>query len=286
MTRIIERLSDVAGGYRALLCDVWGVYHNGIAPFDEAIAALRAFRDGGGTVLLLTNAPRPADSVQSYLDAMGAPRDSHDAIMSSGEACQRALGDGLHGRRFHYVGPQRDLHMLEQAGLLPEPLETAEAILCTGLDDEETERPEDYAGRIADWVARGLPMLCANPDIVVDRGHERLWCAGAIAHDFAAAGGQVVWFGKPHGEIYAQSLSRLGELMGTAPPPGEILAIGDGIATDVAGATAVGLDCLFVSGGLAAAEIGGTPDRPDPARLNAWLRDHGATPRFSIGQLR
>jgi len=286
MTRIIERLDAIAQDYRALLCDVWGVYHDGLHPFPEALAALRAFRERGGTVLLLTNAPRPAASVQHFLDRLGAPRDSHDAIMSSGEACQRALADGHFGRRFHYVGPERDLHMLSDAGLASEPVERAEAILCTGLDDEETEHPGDYASRIADWVARGLPMLCANPDIVVDRGTERLWCAGAIAQAFAEAGGRVIWFGKPHAEIYEQSLSRLAELMGRTPDRAEILAIGDGVATDVAGAAAAGIDCLFVTGGLAAAEVGDDPAHPDPERLARWLDAHGVSPACAIGRLR
>ncbi|MEM1346823.1 MAG: TIGR01459 family HAD-type hydrolase, partial [Pseudomonadota bacterium] len=192
-TRLIERLDTISHAYDALLCDVWGCYHNGLQPFPAAVAALQGFRARGGTVVLLTNAPRPAASVAQFLDGMGAPRDSYDAIMSSGEACVRALGARAHGERIHYVGPERDLHMLAQAGLAPATLDEAEAVLCTGLFDDSRETPEDYAEAITAWRARGLPMLCANPDVVVDRGTQRLWCAGALAEAYARAGGEVIW---------------------------------------------------------------------------------------------
>ena len=286
MTRIIERLDEVAGGYRAVLCDLWGCYHDGIAPFPAAVAALRRYRAAGGIVVLLTNAPRPAAHVRRFLDAMAAPTDTHDAIMSSGEACLGALAEGRHGRRILYVGPDRDRHMLADAGLAPASLDEAQAILCTGLENEAEETPDDYAGRIADWRARGLPMLCANPDIVVDKGEVRLWCAGAIARAYAQAGGEVVYFGKPHRPIYEMSFGLLKRLAGAQVAPEEVLAIGDGISTDIRGARDYGLDALFVSGGLAARELGGDPERPDPARLEAWLAAEGERPDYAIGRLR
>lgn len=286
MTEIIERFEEVAGRYRAVLCDVWGCYHDGITPFPAAVAALRAVRRAGGIVVLLTNAPRPAASVQSFLDAMGAPRDSYDAILSSGAACQRALADGSVGQRFHYVGPDRDLHMLTDVGRAPVPVAEADAVLCTGLEDDARESPDDYAGRIAEWTARGLPMLCANPDIVVDRGTQRLWCAGALARAHEAAGGRVVWFGKPHVPIYAQAFALLGEIAGETVPAEAVVAVGDGIATDVKGAADCGIDCVFVTGGLAAAEVGEDPEHPDPRRLEAWLAAHGQAPAYAIGRLR
>ena len=286
MTRIIDSLDEIAGGYRALLCDLWGCYHDGLRPYTAAVEALQRFRARGGIVVLLTNAPRPAESVRRFLDAMGAPADSYDAIMSSGEACQRAIRSGMHGRRFHYVGPSRDLHMLEDAGLSPVALDEADAILCTGLFDDRTETPADYAGAIAAWAARGIPMLCANPDIVVDRGAERLWCAGALAREFTRAGGEVVWFGKPHATSYEQSFARLAEIAGAPVPPGDVLAIGDGIATDIEGARAAGLDACFVTGGLAAREVGRDAEHPHPDRLAAWLAAHGEAPAYAIGRLR
>lgn len=285
MTTIIESLDRIAGDYDAVLCDLWGCYHDGIRAYPAAMAALRRFRARGGAVILLTNAPRPAPSVEKFLAHIGAEPDTWDAIVSSGEACQKALTSGVYGSRFHYVGPERDFHMLTEAGLAPAPLEEAGAILCTGLRDDRTEAPEDYAAEMDAWAARGLTLLCANPDIVVDRGNERLWCAGAIAQRYEAAGGDVLWFGKPHPPVYQRCREVLDEL-GRPAPDRRILAIGDGILTDVAGADRQGLDCLFISGGLAAEEVGTDPEAPDPARLTDWLAAHGASPRYTIGRLR
>jgi len=286
MTRIIQSLDEISGAYRALLVDLWGCYHNGIAPYPAALAALRRYRAGGGIVVLLTNAPRPAASVRRFLDRIGAEPDSYDGIMSSGGACRRAIRSGAFGERFHYVGPARDLHMLTDLGLAPLALDEAGAILCTGLDDDLTETPDDYAGRIAAWRERGLTLLCANPDLMVDRGEQRLFCAGSLARAYEAAGGKVVWYGKPHGPTYDQAFDLLAELSGSAVPRDRVLAIGDGIGTDVRGALDYGLDAVFVTGGLAASETGGDPEHPDPALLESWLADHGAAPKFAIGRLR
>lgn len=283
--RIIDSLSGISDGYDAIFCDLWGCYHNGVEVYPAAVAACKAFRKKGGTVILLTNAPRPAPSVKRMLDRMGAPEDSYDRIVSSGAACQAALTGGRFGDRFHYVGPDRDLHMLGDVGLEPAPLEQATAILLTGLRDDSIEGPEDYAGEIADWAARGLPVLCANPDIIVDRGHERLWCAGAIARDFEAAGGEVIYFGKPHLPVYDRCHEVLREL-GRNIPKGRVLAIGDGILTDVPGGIAAGLDTLFVTGGLAAQDLGPDPEHPQQDLLDAFLAESGLTPQFAIGRLR
>jgi HAD superfamily hydrolase (TIGR01459 family) len=284
--RIIQSLSEVWAGYDAILCDLWGCYHDGISPYPAAVEACRAFRRRGGRVVLLTNAPRPAESVRRFLDHIGAPPDSYDTIVSSGAACQAALESGAFGRRIEYVGPERDLHMLTDLGLDPAPADEAEAVLVTGLRDDRTETPADYAGEIAIWAGRRLPMLCANPDIVVDRGDERLWCAGAIARDYEAAGGRVVWYGKPHRPVYERCFAVLDELGGGAVDRARVLAIGDGIATDVEGGIRAGLDVLFVTGGLAAAELGPDPEHPDAPKLDAFLADHGLGPRFAIGRLR
>jgi len=286
MADIIGSFAEVSGRYRALLCDVWGCYHDGIRPFAAAVDALTRFRAEGGIVVLLTNAPRPAPSVAAFLDKIGSPRESYDAILSSGEACQRAIRAGTHGTRFHYVGPERDLHMLGDVGFSPMAADAADAILCTGLDDDACETPDDYAERIEAWRALGLPMLCANPDIVVDRGPERLWCAGAIAMAYERAGGEVIWYGKPNAPIYDQAFALLAELAGGPIAREQVVAAGDGIATDVAGAIAYGIDAIFVSGGLAAAEVGTDPEAPDPDRLRAYLTAHGAAPRHAIGRLR
>ena len=284
--RIVQSLAEIGGAYQALLVDLWGCYHDGLAPYPAAVAALRAYRAQGGIVILLTNAPRPAHSVGAFLDRIGAPGDSYDGIMSSGAACQRALTSGNYGHRFHYVGPPRDLHMLTDLGLEDTALDRADALLCTGLRDDQTETPADYGATMADWRARGLRLLCANPDLFVDKGDQRLLCAGALALAYQQAGGEVVWFGKPHRATYDQSFELLAELAGREIARREVLAIGDGIGTDVKGGLDAGLDVLFVTGGLAASELGADPEHPDPARLDAYLAEHRFAPRYAIGRLR
>lgn len=284
--RIVQSLAEISGGYDAILCDLWGCYHNGIRPYTAAVEACRTFRERDGLVVLLTNAPRPAGSLRPFLDRMGAPRDSYDAIVSSGGACQAAIADGAFGKRIQYVGPDRDLHVLTDTGLDPVPPDEAEAVLVTGLRDDRAEHPDDYAGEIARWVGRDLPMLCANPDIVVDRGDERLWCAGAIARAFEARGGRVVWYGKPHPPIYERCFRVLEELADRPIPRERILALGDGVGTDVKGAAGMGLDVVFVTGGLAAAELGADPEHPEPERLDAFLAENGVRPRYVMGRLR
>jgi len=284
--RIVQSLASVGGAYQALLVDLWGCYHNGLATYPAAVAALRAYRAQGGIVILLTNAPRPAASVVAFLDRLGAPADSYDGIMSSGTACQRAVASGEFGRRFHYVGPPRDLHMLTDLGLEDIALDDADAILCTGLRDDTVETPSDYLEAIADWHARGLKLLCANPDLVVDRGEQRLHCAGSLALAYEQADGEVIWFGKPHRATYQQSFHLLEELAGREVARDKVLAIGDGIRTDVKGGLDAGLDVLFVTGGLSAGDVGADPEHPDPERLDAYLTEHGVAPLYAIGRLR
>ncbi|MEO1331708.1 MAG: TIGR01459 family HAD-type hydrolase, partial [Pseudomonadota bacterium] len=206
--RILDRFEEISAGYDVLLCDLWGCYHNGVEPYPAAVAALQAFRRQGGAVVLLTNAPRPSGAVKLHLDAMGAPEDSYDAIVSSGDATRAELAAGRFGRRIHIVGADRDRPVWEGLDLAHAPLEEAESILCAGLRDDSVETPADYADLVAGGVARDLPFACANPDIVVDRAEARLWCAGAIARDYAAAGGRVFYFGKPHAPIYHLVLSK------------------------------------------------------------------------------
>ena len=284
--RIIDSLSEISSDYDAIFCDLWGCYHNGIEPYEAAVQACTDFRQQGGVVILLTNAPRPAGSVKSLLDGMGAPEESYDQIVSSGAACQAALTDGDHGSAFLYVGPERDLHILTDVGLEPVAEDDADAILITGLRDDMTETPEDYAEDIAFWVTRGLPMLCANPDIIVDRGEQRSWCAGAIARDYERAGGDVAWFGKPHQPIYDRCHAVLSDLAGREVPKDRILAIGDGILTDVPGGIKAGLDTLFVTGGLSSTEFGPDVEHPQQAPLDQFLTEQSLTPRFAMGRLR
>lgn len=290
MTPIISSLADIHDQYDALFCDLWGCLHNGIAPFPAAVAALQGFRAGGGRVVLLTNAPRPRASVAKQLDSIGVPRDAWDTIATSGDSARFALFQGVVGTRVYHIGEQRDLTFFEPIGLLEDcpdiarvPLAEAEGIVCTGpfdaLADPDVNRADFLYAK-----QKGLKLLCANPDIVVDRGETREWCAGALAKLYTEMGGESLYFGKPHPPVYDLARRRLAEL-GTDIPDGRVLAVGDGVLTDIAGAQGEDLDSLFISGGLAAAETRTKTD-PDPDALATYLAAEMRTPTYAIGQLR
>jgi HAD superfamily hydrolase (TIGR01459 family) len=291
MTEIIRSL-DEATGYSALYCDLWGCLHDGMRAFPDAVAALERFRGRGGRVILITNSPRPAGDVARQFDALGAPRSAWDAIVSSGDAAQAAMAAGQFGRRVYHIGPERDLGFFSHPDGRPiaverVPIEEADGIVCTGLFDDRAETPDDYRATILYGKTKGLKLLCANPDVVVDVGDRRIYCAGAIAAAYTAAGGRSYYFGKPHPPIYALARARLRELVGFETPPDEILVVGDGIATDIEGAMGENLDALFVAGGLAAGETATTPTSgPDPARLAAFLAEARLEPRLAIAYLR
>lgn len=292
MTRIIDSLADIAAPYDALFCDLWGCLHNGVKPFPEAVDALQYFRALGGRVVLLTNAPRPASFVQATLDKMGVPRDAYDLIVSSGDAARDAMFAGAVGRKVWHLGPAKDEGFFTeippewegQPGIERVSFEEAEGIVCTGPFDEINEVPEDYRPKFLAAKMRGLPMLCANPDIVVDLGDRRIYCAGALAALYEEMGGQAMYFGKPHPPIYDLARRRLSSL-GLAEDA-RILAVGDGINTDVAGAVGEGIDCLFVTSGLAHDQFGPDLDHPEPELLADWLRARQQDPQFSIARLR
>ncbi|HEY0274907.1 MAG TPA: TIGR01459 family HAD-type hydrolase, partial [Paenirhodobacter sp.] len=242
MTRIVQSLAEISKPYDALLCDLWGCLHNGVAPFAPAIAALQAYRAGGGKVVLLTNAPRPSKYVIQSLDKMGVPRDVYDLVVSSGDAAQDAMFAGAVGHKVWHLGPDKDDGFFSeipaewqgQSNIQRVPFDEAEGIVCTGPFDETTEVPEDYRPRFLLAKGRGLPMLCANPDVVVDMGERRIYCAGALAALYEDMGGSAFYFGKPHPPVYDMARRRLTALGG--PRDLNLLAIGDGINTDVAGA--------------------------------------------------
>jgi HAD superfamily hydrolase (TIGR01459 family) len=292
MTEIISSLDEIGPGYRVLLCDLWGCLHDGVRAFPAAVAALERFRARGGRVVLLTNSPRPAGDVGRQLDMLGAPRSCYDAIVSSGDAAQAAMAAGQFGRRDYHIGPERDLGFFLHPDGSPirverVQLDEAEGIVCTGLFDDRTETPDDYRATILYGKTKGLRLLCANPDIVVDVGDRRISCAGAIAAAYAAAGGRSYYFGKPHPPIYALARARLRDLSGFEVPPDEVLAVGDGIATDIEGAMGENLDALFITGGLAAEETGTTPGAgPDPVKLEAYLARSRLEPRLAAAYLR
>ncbi len=291
MSEIISKLSDVSGRYDALFCDLWGCLHNGFHPFPEAVEALRAFRAKGGTVVLLTNAPRPKPSVLRQLDRIGVPRDCYDEVVSSGDASQAAMVAGLVGRKVYHLGPAKDngfftemAEGLDASAIRRVPLEEAEGIVCTGLFDDQTETPEDYRATLLYAKNKGMKLLCTNPDIVVDMGDKRVYCAGAIAALYTEMGGESYYFGKPHPPIYDLARRRLNAIRKVADD--YILCVGDGITTDIQGGIGEGLDTLFVSGGLAAEEFGDDPLDPDPEKLEAFFARHRLSPLMVIPVLR
>ena len=292
MTEMISSLAQVSHRYRAVFCDLWGCLHDGKTPFPAAVAALQAFRAQGGVVVLMTNAPRPFGSVAAQLDRIGAPRDCYDLIISSGDAAQPALVTGAVGRRVAFLGAEKDMPFFTdlppalKGHAAPEivPMAEAEGVVCTGLRDDETETPEDYRADLALAKARGLTMLCANPDIVVDMGEKRLWCAGALAKDYEARGGAVLYFGKPHPPIYDMARRALAEKFETIGND-DILCIGDGPWTDVLGGQSEGIDTLFITGGIAAKHFGPDAAQPDPALLEAWLDSEGLAPTYAMAHL-
>lgn len=292
MTRIIDSFDQVSDNYEVAFVDLWGCLHNGVTAFPAAIAALEKFRDKGGIVFLLTNAPRPKASVKVQLDGLNVPRNLYHEVATSGDAARAALGSGSFGRKVFHIGPERDLPFFEPTEQIPGladiqrvPLAQAESVVCTGLFDDQTETPEDYAAILLEAHNRGLRMLCANPDIVVDLGHKRIYCAGAIAAAYTERGGDSLYFGKPHPPIYDLARNRLTALMGRVIPDKRIICIGDGINTDISGALGEDLDCLFITGGLAAKETG-TDRQPDAAKLAKYLNDAQISATLSIGHLR
>ena len=238
----IDSLQEIEGRYAVILSDVWGVVHNGVRAFADASAALAAARARGLAVVLITNAPRPRREVQAQLDILGVPRQAYDRIVTSGDVTRDLIKVGA--RRIFHLGPERDLAIYD--GLDVDIVEEFEAstVVCTGLFDDDVETPDDYADMLRRLRARDLPFICANPDIVVEKGDRLIWCAGALARDYAQLGGRTQIAGKPHRPIYAAALDAAAEVLGRKVTEAETLAIGDGVLTDVKGAAQNGIDVL------------------------------------------
>jgi HAD superfamily hydrolase (TIGR01459 family) len=275
---ILNGLSEIAGDYDAAICDVWGVLHNGKQAYLAAADAMRRFRETRGPVVLLSNAPRLADGVESLFDRVGLPRDFYDGIMTSGIAARADLVRRTETGpvSMFYLGPPRDNPLYEGLNIELSTPETAEIVLCTGFYDDEVETPEDYRGMLENFRARGLPFLCANPDIIVQRGDKIIFCAGAIARLYEQMGGEVVYYGKPYPPVFEQALAEAHSIAPVKRP----LVIGDGIETDILGAQRVGFDALFIGGGIHGAEL-----KDQPESLGKLFQKSGVTARAAMPAL-
>jgi HAD superfamily hydrolase (TIGR01459 family) len=251
---VLTSIRDVASRYDVLLSDVWGVVHDGRTAYAGAGDAFARFRAVGGTVLLLSNAPMPSDWVARVLDEKGVRRDSWDAIVSSGDMTLAHVIERGFGR-VHHIGTPRDLPLLDKMPARRVPLGEAEAIVCTGLVDDRNETAESYRPLLEIALSRRLPLLCANPDLIVDVGGELLLCAGVIGELYEAMGGPVFWGGKPHLPVYHKAMETVARLRGAPVLPARVLAIGDAVRTDIAGAAAFGIDSLFIGQGIHRDEV-------------------------------
>jgi HAD superfamily hydrolase (TIGR01459 family) len=269
----ISGLSSIAHRYDAVLCDVWGVIHNGRESFPAACEALSVFQQQRGPVILISNAPRPSAAVHAQLDQLAVPRAAWSAFVTSGDATRALLAERAPGPVWA-IGPERDAPLYDGLPLEFSGLDEAAFICCTGPFDDTTEKPEDYRARLGAAAGRGLPFICANPDRVVQRGDELIYCAGALADLYADLGGEVIMAGKPYPATYDLALKEAGRLLGRPVDRSRILCIGDGIGTDVKGANNQNLDCLFVTGGIHAAE-GEPADLLERAQAHAaWRLAH------------
>jgi HAD superfamily hydrolase (TIGR01459 family) len=279
--RFVENLRDVLDGVEVVLSDIWGVVHNGLESFPEACAALHAYRQQGGVVILITNAPRPADSVQRQLRKLGVADETYDAIVSSGDLTRHFVADHP-GKKLYWVGPERDSSIHRGLDPVMSELEAADYIICTGLFDDETESAEDYRPMLTKALARQVPLICANPDIVVERGDRLIYCAGAVAELYRELGGEVVFYGKPHRPIYERAMALAAERRGHPAELRQVLAIGDSVRTDLAGAHGFGIGCLFVTRGIHSEDFEGI-DQLDPASVKELF---GHPPRALMRELR
>lgn len=290
-TPIVSGLGEIAAAYSVIFCDVWGVIHNGRRHFGAACDALARFRaEQKGVVILVTNAPRPNQPVREQLDGLGVPSQTYDDIVTSGDVTLALIA--AHGSApLHHIGPPRD-HALftilqQQTGVNPPRvgLDAAEYVVCTGLFDDAVETPEDYDAALKVMRSRGMEFISANPDHVVHVGDKLLYCSGAIASRYEEMGGRVLQAGKPYAPIYERAAALAREHCGAGIDKARILAIGDGMRTDVKGAVNFGLDALFVTGGIHQDDVG-SESQIDPARLAAFLKSENSRPRAAVNVLR
>ena len=277
---VLGSIGELGKSYSAWLVDIWGVMHNGVRAFPPAVEATRRYREQGGIVILLSNSPRPSEPLQRQLTSLGVSEESYDATVSSGDLTRHELAKHEGARIFH-LGPERDLPIFKDLDLTRVDAKDAELVVCTGLFNDETETPEDYEGLLRELAGRKLTMLCANPDHLVERGHSLVYCAGALAQPYEEDGGEVIYAGKPYAPIYELAEETIARLAGRKVARSEILAIGDGIRTDMAGAAEFGLDAVFVASGL---HVGFGGEGLDDLRL-AELFEGRKAPRAAMPAL-
>ncbi|MGB1405408.1 MAG: TIGR01459 family HAD-type hydrolase [Parvibaculales bacterium] len=281
LPHMLGGLAEIADQYDALIVDIWGVLHNGKQPFEGVDAALLNYRQQGGKVLLLSNAPRPGPSAVKRLEVIGNRRDGFDDILTSGDAVRALMSDmGREGKKICHIGPDKDADLITDLAVEFIDEDAADAILFSGPYDDTTETPDDYADMLARIKARNLPLLCPNPDRTVQFGDQVIYCAGAIAEAYENIGGEVVWVGKPYPMVYARARAMLRDMTGLEHP--RLLAIGDGPKTDILGAEAAGIDALFIGGGLASAS---GADIENPEAIAAILAEENTQARYAMRHL-
>ena len=290
--RQIAGLSEISDRYDVILCDIWGVLHNGVASFAQASDALVSFRRRGGAVILISNAPRPSPPIARQVLKLGVSPDAFDAVVTSGDVTI-GLMEQQAGDQVLHIGPERDLSLLDAVadatGARPKlvSLEDAQYALCTGLRNDEIETLDDYQSQLQAMSVRGMAMICANPDIVIHRGDTLIYCAGALARRYEELGGSVVYAGKPYAPIYDRALALAEQIRGAPIAKPRVLAIGDGMRTDVIGASQAGLDVLFVTGGIHRSLHKETLESPaDPIALQQLYDENAVWPVAAIPVLR
>lgn len=288
--RFVRGLGKMAQHYDAILCDVWGVVHNGVTYYGKATDALSRFRDKGGTVILITNAPRPRARVTAFLDSLGVPHSAYDGVVTAGDVTVSLIlerGD----LPLAHIGPAQDVSLFAEAERLAGkplrlvPFEEAAYVVAIGLNDAERETPADYAPKLRFMRARDTEFICANPDIVVEVGDRLVYCAGALAEAYADMGGKVTQAGKPYAAIYERALALTAELRGGKLDRSRILAIGDSAQTDIKGAQDQGLATLFVTSGIHRAELHPEGAALDAAAFRQFVEGTGVAPTAAIFEL-
>jgi HAD superfamily hydrolase (TIGR01459 family) len=280
--QFIDRISQITPRYQAIVCDVWGVVHNGEWSFPAASKALERARADGLAVILVTNAPRRRDKIMEQLAGLGVPAAAYDRVVTSGDATRRMIAEGP--RRIFHIGKDIEQTIYEELDVELCEEREADAIVCTGLFNDEVETPADYLEQLARLRSRDMPMICANPDIMVERGTRHIYCAGAIAREYQQMGGRVALAGKPHKPIYELALREAASLLGHEVDASRVLAIGDGLLTDVKGAVNSGFDVLYISAGIHAHEYG-EHGRPDHDALQSWLKNNSVAPAATMPML-